>query len=319
MKIQQTSTLSRVCKLALSSGLMALSMHAKADGLIGSADFYACYPSCQTIATSYRVAGAPADTGIVERSWTGTTFSGETGQTTAVGQAFAVANYDSLKAFATISVTNPLISAGMPQTWSTEGRSFVQQTLFALNPAVTSVKFEIHIDGSLLTSAQSQNILQANPSGAYVTLVQGNQKIYEKGISSNGGTASFDDVVFTDPIPVNSGRAYLDISLHTSALMYTQGNPGQDTELEGGTFGAQSLFNNTATLGSAYGYDSNGQQVSLGGLFAINGLFQYAEAPVASVPEPTNALLMLLGFTGLWIKLRRNCANAQRGLDALNV
>ncbi len=319
MDHRQTTTLSRLCKVTLSSGLLALSMHAKADSLIGVADFYACYPSCQVIAGSFKVAGAVADTGIVEQTWTGTTFSGETAQTTAVGQAYAVASYDTMKAFATISVSNPLISAGMPQSWSTRGDSFVQQTLVVGNPAVTSVKFKIQIDGALLTAAQSSNILQANPSGAYVTLIHGNQAIYQNGISSNGGSASFDDVVHTNPIPVKDGFAYLDISLRTSALMYTQGNPGQDTELEGGTFSAQSLFNNTASLVSAYGYDTDGRQVSLGGIFSLSSLRPYMEAPISNVPEPGNALLMLLGFGGLWIKLRRHGAHARRSPVALQV
>ncbi len=110
--------------------------------------------------------------------------------------------------------------------------------------------------------------------------------------------------MLTSPIAVSGGSAYLNIGLQADVNVYTQPDPNDNLWLEGGTFSGQSLFNNTALLVEAYGHDATGRQVSLGGL-TTGGGFQYPEALIASVPEPTSAAFMLLGGVGLCAALRR--------------
>lgn len=211
--------------------------------------------------------------------------SGEAAYTQVIAQGTAKATVDSLKAAATLSVSDP-VARFDGSNWGVAllSSAWLRQDLVVGNAAVTALRFGLRIDGTMgIDQPDTQSAIwpQAQVSVFDQSLV------YAKDHFSAPG-AAFNDYVLTNPISVVAGTAKLDIQLNARAYLTV-------TEAGIGNYKIQSIFDHTMRLVEVYGFDSTGAQVELPDVQTVSG-FVYQPAVMPSVPEPGQGLLLVAGL-----------------------
>ncbi|SFW26355.1 PEP-CTERM sorting domain-containing protein [Nitrosovibrio sp. Nv17] len=243
------------------------------------------------------------------------------------GQASALADYDGLKAYAKISVTNPVALGanspyvidtdfnvdpnGVPALFQASGSASVEDTITLDTADVVSIRLKLGLNGSF-SGPESLYGINLQSAGVRLSDVvfqpDGRteyQSLYNVGHPYFDGQPSFvnETELWTRFIPVENGVAQYRLELEAYAEVYTDSYYAPE-ELGNGTYEATADFFHTLDILGVYGYDADGNQIDLGSAIGLEG-WSYAVA--APVPEPETYAMLLagLGIVGALARRRR--------------
>lgn len=251
--------------------------------------------------------GTTVSTGDFYWSLSGLDSSGQAQTGLFTGSAWAKSDYGVLKAFATATLTNPMVNDANPKyAVSSQSYSFANPdgipTVFGAGSAsyfsdsisglsnVSSIQIKLGITGNI---DHSNGGIPNYGSGLSLLQTPGDNSPNSPDTLSlidvaNAGVV--DTEVLSYRIAVIDGVARFGFQLSSS--VYFAG-------LEGGTFSGTVDASHTVKLDMVYGYDAYGNQVSLAGATSGSGA-AYIYATAATVPEPDSWLLVLIGGLVVW-------------------
>lgn len=241
------------------------------------------------------------------------------------GQASAQAGYDGLKAYAAISVTNPVAlgnnapyvidtdfnvnTAGVPVLFQASGYANVEDTIMLNSTGVASIRLKLGLSGSFAGPEPLDGIqLQSAGVRIYDTVFQSggqmdSQSLYSTGHPYFDGQPSFveETELWTRFIPVVNGAAQYRLELEAYAEVYTDSYHASEG-LGTGTYEAIADFSHTLGILGVYGFDADGNQIDLGSAIGLEGWNYVVATPV---PEPETYAMFLAGLGIIGAMARR--------------
>lgn len=251
--------------------------------------------------------GITVTTGEFNWSLNGLDSSGhaQTGQFT--GSAWAKSDYGVLKAFATATLTNPMVNDanpkyavvsknysfvnpnGVPTILGAVSASYFSDSISGLGN-VSSIEIKLGITGSIDHPTDG---IPNYGSGIFLAQTPGDPSPNSPDTLSLidfTDAGSIDTEILSYRIAVVDGVARFGFQLATGVFF---------AGLEGGTFSGTVDASHTVKIDTVYGYDAYGNQVSLAGATSGSGT-AYLYATAAAVPEPDGWLLVLIGGLVVW-------------------
>lgn len=260
--------------------------------------------------------GTVADSGLVSLNVNGLDSNGVSGSSVLTGQAAALTSFTALKAYATASISNPLLNAantpysvgngsintgGVANVVDSYAVAYAADSLNIGNANVAYVKLNLSFDG--LISGRGGRTFLTLDEGKGAFTAQNEHLLWYLFWEDTWNFQTLTSVA----IPVVNGVARYGLKLYSEVLL-------DATYLAAGNdYTGVADFYHTVTLDSISGFNSLGEQVSFGALSSESGT-SYIQADVPpsggggnTVPEPATLALTALGIAAL--RFRRTPAS----------